>query len=243
MKANTLLEGFVLTTPANTINDLQGVTATNRGRIVAVDLISSDTVNAPWNLSLIVGGQEVVSNMPNRAYEALSYPNGYSIIPLEINDGQTFGLTVDNSVSPATVNTNVIFLREGAKRSYLRNAVLSSYILSQGLFTFPVNSFTSFEGTIPKNRGKCIGFEIVKNNIALSPEDQNSALTFSVGGTELILNAPYTVFDPAITRPYTKFFTDLEAGSTWRLQMNTSAGQPRLVNVLFYFEENGKESK
>jgi len=233
---NTLLEGFTLVTPAGEIDNLPDVTKTNRGRIVAVDIITSPLIQAPYIVSLLVGGQSIVEGMPSKAYIPEAYPNNYNLIPLSINDGQTFQLNVDATTSAQPESTSVVFLREGASRSFKRNSLLSTWILSQGFFQFPANTFTQFEGLIPKNRGKCIGFEIIKNNIGFSQADLVSTVTFSVGGVELVLNAPWSIFDPLATRPYTKFFTDLEPGSTFNISMNAGDGQPRIMNVLFYFE-------
>lgn len=237
-RINTLLEGFDVVTTAALTSTLSDVTSTNRGRIVAVDVVSfPQGFIFATNFTLQVGAQNLLETVATTDYDVVSFPGNYKIIPVEINDGQTFNLTVQNPIAQVGIAHSVIFIREGAQISYDRNSKLNSYKLSTDLGA-NIAVLQNFDGTIPKNRGKCIGFSVIYDNSGLGGGATVPTTTFRINGVELIKNVTCNVLTPGSTRAYTTLYLPLETGSTWELDIVNTAGFNLHPFVTFYFEKD-----
>jgi len=237
---NLLLEGFSTVPTPLDISTFEGRTTSNRGKIIACDLWATreNTPADTYRISLSVGGQQIVENASNVQYQHESFPGDYKLIPLEINDGQTFQLLNDLTNEDADVLVSVIFIREGFSWDYQwKNRGLNSYKLVETA-TFTTAIGTPVTGTIPKNRGKCVGFAVYPVEFRPTFDNDSCFLTFSVGGVELIKDVPQPALYPIGTRPYKRLFLPLLAGDTWELQMiQTATVATRFVDVVFFFEK------
>lgn len=236
---NLLIEGFNFLPTVSAITSQSGVTTSNRGKIVAVDIYATrETIPlSMYHLSLSVGGQAIVENTVNIVYDVFAYPGTYQLIPLEINDGQTFSMISDLILQAGASMTQVIFLRDGASARYIwEKRKLNTFFLTERFTSVDAN--TTFTGTIPKNRGKCVGFGVVPNDVRSTFDIDNVFIDFSIGGVQLIKNVTQSVFNPVGTRPYKTFFRESEAGDTFELTIRqTQALDTRFYDIHFYFEK------
>ena len=252
-KYNTILEGFgALSGEAfgDPTNTLDGRTSTNRGQILGFDIVHSYFDVIDGSLSVEVGGVDVLDGVPLLPYYYESREGRYNLIPLKINDGQTFQLKYEDLDIPAgTSFIDIVFIREGFNSFGCPDRLSSK--LSTHKFTPEVDVETqttatlirqTSTGLIPRNRGEVIGFEI-DYAIPFSFQDPTDLLprvTFLVGGVEIIKNVPITVFSDKSSREYQLIFMELMAGDTFELviEADPTIGGSIQYNqyVSFYFD-------
>jgi len=95
-------------------------------------------------------------------------------------------------------------------------------------------------GTIPKDRGNCLGFKITDDEKTINNNRGGLLVNFSINGVELIKNVSVTIFGAISTRFYNTIVMDIDPGSTFELIMINKTGDGLVVRtgVEFFFNKD-----
>lgn len=218
----------------------------NRGDLVALDVVKTGsripgaTLSAP--ISVAVGGESVIDNVPLNNYLVYAHPCDYPYTILRQPGGQTLqfvnagaqtgGAIVHAYYSNPFATPEIIAARSTAS---LKNKVLS-------LFSSFASNVRASSGNlvIPTGRGNVVGIEITSESVTAQDTAALSLYSLVVDGVRIIDSCSALVGDPQYSRCGLIWPVLIRPGATIEIfsdATRAAAGQTYRLGVNLYFDD------
>ena len=230
---------------------------TGRGQVYAFNLIQTyDPQNfsgVGGEVSLVIGGQSIYSNIPADSFNVLSSPREFTKSELvDVSSSQTTRLLVD--MTQATnpnyfCNVQQIYYYTNEAHTRIVNAYQKKSNLGQKQLAFRLRvpgfvtpgTIFNLVDRVPKNRGRVNAFQIVINGSNAGQFDifdGQLAFNLSINGQQIVQNVQASYFLPLRQTKPQVFPCNIEAGSQFELTaIRTGLGfVPVDAYVIFYFD-------
>lgn len=221
-------------------------TATGRGHVYAVDLISTRAKNLltgnAGQVSLIIGGQDIYGTAGTDAFVNFAQPGNFvrSFTPVNVADAQTSRMIVNNNAAVGLIVMQQLMYYTNKDHTEFANKYQRLSGLGQKRFYNTLNLPAAAVGTIvqqgvlPKNLGNINAVSVQLGNVGMNNAQVNNSdvlITILINGVEIIQNVTAKYFSiPSFKRPQV-FPAYIESGSTYEIRVTIAAALATTIDV------------
>lgn len=239
-----LIQGYALTQAAtSSISRSQFSLTKNRGEIIALDPLTATVNPLLSNMSVAIGGVNVLENelMSQLTYE--SAPAVYQFPEGIYRGGQTMNVVLDNSNNPiSTMDGFVHCMHENMYDTPEMMARLDRPFLGLKTKSFSQTVIAGAKGVtqsavLPKNQGQIIAVQIIGDVTAATLSTYlPSTITLRVNGIEVIIDTSLGLAGLNCSRPYIIFPIQIDPASPIDIVIDNNGAASLTAGIRFFFD-------